>query len=108
MVDIDVVMVSVVYATPSDQWVVNIPLSENMTALEAVKLSRLVYEHPEIELHPLVLGLFGKKIKDDYVLQLGDRIEICRPLISDPREMRRKFIALGKVMGQQDNDTERS
>ena len=42
------------------------------------------------------------------MLQLGDRVEICRPLISDPREMRRQFIALGKVMGQQDNDIKKS
>jgi putative ubiquitin-RnfH superfamily antitoxin RatB of RatAB toxin-antitoxin module len=50
-----------------------------------------------------VLGLFGKKITQDYVLRSGDRIEICRPLINDPRDMRRKFIFLGRVMGQRDN-----
>tara|TARA_Y100000996_G_C22549821_1_gene653294 strand:- start:556 stop:876 length:321 start_codon:yes stop_codon:yes gene_type:complete len=106
MVDVD--MVSVVYATPSNQWIVNVPFSENMTALDAVKLSKLPSKHSEIEYHSLVLGLFGKEITHDYVLQLGDRIEICRPLISDPREMRRQFIALGKVMGQQDNDLKKS
>ena len=105
---VDVVMVSVIYATPNEQWIVSVPLSENMTALDAVRFSKLLSKHPEIENYPLVLGLFGKKINHDYLLRVGDRIEICRPLISDPREMRRKFIALGKVMGQQDDGFEKT
>ena len=103
MVDGGAAMVAVVYAISSRQWIISVPLSENMTALEAVKLSGLVLKHPEIERYPLVLGIFGKKTTHDHVLKSGDRIEICRPLINDPREMRRKFIALGRVMGQRDD-----
>ena len=103
MIDGGAAMVAVVYAIPSQQWIISLPLSENMTALEAVKLSGLILKNPEIERCPLVLGLFGKKITQDYVLRSGDRIEICRPLINDPRDMRRKFIFLGRVMGQRDD-----
>ena len=102
MADHGAAMVAVVYAISSRQQIINLSLSENMTALEAVKLSGLIPKNPEIERYPLVLGLFGKKITHDHLLQSGDRIEICRPLINDPRDMRRKFIASGRVMGQRD------
>ena len=65
---VDVVMVSVIYATPNEQWIVSVPLSEKMTALDAVKFSKLLSKHPEIENYPLVLGLFGKKINRGEIL----------------------------------------
>ncbi len=56
--------------------------------------------YPEIDADGLVLGVFGQRVPDDYALQPGDRVEIGRPLIRDPREMRREAVADGGVVGQ--------
>ena len=104
MVDEELTTVEVVYALPERQWIVSVALTEGMTALDAVYQSRLATEHPEINDHPLVLGLFGVEIEPAYRVKPGDRIEICRPLLQDPREMRRHFIEAGRVMGQRDDE----
>lgn len=96
--------VDVVYALAERQWIVSVPLTEGMTAGEAVSCSGLIAEHPEIEDQPMILGLFGIEIEPGHCLTPGDRVEICRPLIEDPREMRRHFIEAGRVMGQRDDD----
>ena len=48
----------------------------------------------------LVLGIFGAPVPEQRVLQPGDRVEIARPLIRDPREMRWDAVAEGSVVGQ--------
>tara|TARA_Y100000590_G_C15201291_1_gene818822 strand:+ start:236 stop:550 length:315 start_codon:yes stop_codon:yes gene_type:complete len=95
-------IVQVVYALPGRQWIISIPFEKNMTALDAVHLSELMLEHPEIQEQEFSLGLYGKKINLDYLLSVGDRVEICRSLINDPREMRKEQIRVGRVMGQSD------
>ena len=93
-------MIEVVYALSRKQWIVSIPCTDGMTALEAAERSGLMDEHPEIRGRPLVLGLFGTEIEHRHVLGDGDRVEICRPLSLDPREMRRRAVAAGRSMGQ--------
>ena len=93
-------MIEVVYALTREQWVVNIPYEDGMTALDAAERSGLMDDHPEIRDRPLVLGLFGDEIGHRQVLRDGDRVEICRPLSLDPREMRRRAVATGRHMGQ--------
>ena len=90
----------VVYALRGRQWIVSVPFEAGMTAREAAALSGLEQAHPEIGERPLVLGLFGVEIEHHRPLEDGDRIEICRPLKLDPREMRRRAVAAGRVMGQ--------
>lgn len=104
MAERQVATVDVVYALAKRQWIVSVPLKDGMTAGDAVIRSGLVAEHPEIEDQPMILGLFGLEIEPDYRLTAGDRVEICRSLIEDPREMRRHFIEAGRVMGQRDDD----
>ena len=53
---------------------------------------------PEIDLAVNKIGVFGKVVKLDRVLETGDRVEIYRPLIADPKEARKKRAAEGKVM----------
>ena len=95
-------MIEVVYALPHKQWIVSIPFAKGMTALDAAERSGLMESHPEIGTRPLVLGLFGKEIEHHQRLKDGDRVEICRPLVLDPREMRRRAVAAGRHMGQRD------
>ena len=95
-------MIEVVYALPREQWIESVPYAEGITAIEAAERSGLLDDHPEIRGRPLVLGLFGDEIGHRHVLRDGDRVEICRPLSLDPREMRRRAVAAGRHMGQKD------
>ena len=95
-------MIEVVYALPHKQWIVSIPFANGMTARQAAERSGLMESHPEIGTRPLVLGLFGNEIAHERRLKDGDRVEICRPLVLDPREMRRRAVAAGRHMGQRD------
>lgn len=91
--------VEVVYATPDDQRVVTLPFSPGMTARGAVDASGLLEAFPEIETRPLVLGVYGEPVEPDRTLAPGDRVEICRPLLRDPRTLRRELLRQGQVMG---------
>lgn len=91
--------VEVVYALPEKQRVVVLELTEGLTAEDAVRRSGLLDEFPEIGTRPLVLGLFGERIEEGRLLSRGDRVEICRPLVRDPRDLRRELLAQGRVMG---------
>ena len=91
--------VEVVYATPDVQRIVELPSTEGLTAAEAARRSGLLEEFPEITERELVLGLFGERVEPAHVLVAGDRLEICRPLLRDPRTLRRELSARGQVMG---------
>jgi putative ubiquitin-RnfH superfamily antitoxin RatB of RatAB toxin-antitoxin module len=68
------------------------------TVADAVRASGVLDKHPEIDLEKNKLGIFGKLTKADTVLRDKDRIEIYRPLIADPKEVRRKRAEEGKLM----------
>ena len=53
----------------------------------------------EIDRDSLVLGLYGVRVDPEHALESGDRVEICRPLKTDPRDLRRALVAGGRVMG---------
>lgn len=91
--------VSVVYALPDEQVIVTLPFRGGITAAEAVEASRLAERFPEIAERALVLGVYGLRVDPEHVLEPGDRVEICRPLVADPRDMRRDLLAGGRVMG---------
>jgi hypothetical protein len=84
-------VVEVVYALPQRQRVVQVALREGMTAREAVTASGLAGEFPELETGPLLLGVFGRRVDGAQPLHAGDRVEIYRPLKSDPRDTRRRI-----------------
>ena len=82
--------VEVVYALPERQRVVQLPLRDGMTALEAVQAAGLEREFPELAGRDLEIGIYGRRVEATQVLSNGDRVEIYRPLKFDPREARRK------------------
>ena len=90
--------VDVVYALADRQKVVALDLPEGTTVKAAVERSGLLAEFPEIELAKNKLGIWNKLAKADAVLRDKDRVEIYRPLIADPKEVRRQRAAEGKVM----------
>ena len=83
--------VEVIYATAETQTIVRVELESGLTAERAVNLSGLLDSFPEIAEQPLVLGAFGARVAGDHVLESGDRVEICRPLVRDPRSRRREL-----------------
>ncbi|MBM3114370.1 RnfH family protein [Jeongeupia naejangsanensis] len=94
----DQISVEVVYATPDKQKLVTVRLPSGATAEGAITQSGLLNEFAEIDLAHNKIGIFGKAIRLDTVLRDRDRVEIYRPLIADPKEVRRRRVAEGKAM----------
>jgi uncharacterized protein len=92
------ISVDVVYALPQRQELVRLKLSSGTTVNQALEASGLLQRYPEIDLAKNKLGIFGKLTKPDVVLRDRDRVEIYRPLIADPKEVRKKRAGEGKVM----------
>ncbi len=92
------IMVEVAYALPKQQLIIPVNVADGTTAEAAVIASGIIEKFPEIDLATNKLGIFGKLIKSDTVLRHLDRVEIYRPLIADPKEVRRQRAAEGKVM----------
>lgn len=85
----DPIDVEVAYATPQSQQIVALRVPRGTTAEEAIEQSGIRIRFPEIEPKPKI-GIFSRKIPLDQELRDGDRVEIYRPLIADPKEIRRQ------------------
>jgi uncharacterized protein len=94
----DAIQVEVVYALAAKQELVRLSLPEGSTAKQAIEASGLLAKHPELDLAKNKIGIFAKLSKPDTVLRDRDRVEIYRPLIADPKEVRKQRAAEGKVM----------
>lgn len=94
----DKIDIEVVYALADKQTLLKQQVATGTTALDAIQASGILNKHPEIDIATSKLGIFGKLIKPDTVLREKDRVEIYRPLIADPKEVRRKRAEEGKVM----------
>lgn len=94
----DMIDVEVVYALPHEQALLKVRLPQGSTVQDAVRLSGILERFPEIDLAQNKLGIFSKLTKPDAVLRERDRVEIYRPLIADPKEVRKKRAEEGKVM----------
>jgi uncharacterized protein len=90
--------VEVVYALPQRQELVKLTLPVGSTLQQAVEASGLPQRYPDIDLAKLKLGVYGKLSKPDALLRERDRVEIYRPLIADPKEVRKKRAEEGKAM----------
>ena len=98
MANAEMITVEVAYARPDEQLILEIELTAGSTLLQAVEQSGIIARFPEIDLHTMKVGIFGKLKKPDQVLQPGDRVEIYRPLIADPKQVRKERAAAGKRM----------
>ena len=95
---LDLIRIEVVYAMPTRQAVVKLRLPAQSTVLAAIEASGLLQKYPEIDLEKNKLGVFAKLTRVDTLLRDQDRVEIYRPLIADPKEVRKKRAAEGKAM----------
>ena len=93
----ETITVEVAYALPDRQKIIELQVVPGTTAMEAVMKSGIVGLFPEIEPAAAQMGIFGQSLgtrglkgPDEYVMEPMDRVEIYRPLIADPKEVRKR------------------
>ena len=89
----EAITVEVVYALPAEQVLLRVDLPPGATVADALRRSGILALHPEIDLAAQRVGIFGQFATPDQVLAPGDRVEIYRPLIADPKESRHERVA---------------
>ena len=89
----DEMIVEIAYALPEEQVIISIKVPTIFNVQQAIEKSGIQKKFPGIDLSKNKVGIFGKKTTLDQTLNDRDRIEIYRPLILDPKEMRRKRAA---------------
>lgn len=95
--NIKTINVEVAYAEPDRQVILPVNIDEGTTVGGAIVQSGIMMKFPELDVENSKVGIFGKVTAMTTVLQDGDRVEIYRPLIADPKEVRRKRAAEGKA-----------
>lgn len=85
-------LVEVVYALPHQAWRRSVEIEPGATAGEVLELSGLAAATGETNPQ---LGVFGRKVRRDHVMQRGERLELYRPLIADPKQRRRQHARQG-------------
>jgi putative ubiquitin-RnfH superfamily antitoxin RatB of RatAB toxin-antitoxin module len=83
------ITVEVVYAQPDKQLLLTLQVPVGTTLMEAIEASEIRSAFPGMEVDVDRLGVFGQRAAADQELREGDRVEIYRPLIADPKEVRR-------------------
>ncbi len=98
MANADSIAVEVAYARPDEQIIIPLEIEAGATFEQAILRSGVLTRFPEIDMAVNKVGVFGKLGKLDTVLRAGDRVEIYRILIADPKEVRKQRAAEGKKM----------
>ncbi len=99
------VEIEVVYAAVDRQVLLALSVAPGSSLRSAVLGSEIAAQFPELDLAACPLGIFGKVVADADVraVQAGDRIEIYRPLLADPKEVRRLRAAKAAKAKQQNS-----
>ncbi|WP_411382305.1 RnfH family protein [Pseudomonas sp. MPB26] len=99
------VEVEVVYAAEDRQVLLTVAVPVDISLRAAVQASGIAQQFPDLDLADCPLGIFGKVVADPDVraVQAGDRIEIYRPLLADPKEVRRLRAAKAALARQQNS-----
>ncbi|TDF80450.1 RnfH family protein [Pseudomonas sp. H9] len=87
--------VEVVYATAEQQWLLVVEVAPGTTVREAVRVSGIAEQVPGLDIEACPLGIFGKVVSESaqQAVAEGDRIELYRPLLVDPKEIRKQRAA---------------
>ena len=88
--------IEVVFALPERQSLVALRVPANTTVERAIHLSQLQREFPTYDFEQCDTGIFGGACGRQQVLKPGDRVELYRPLIADPKDVRRKRARLAR------------
>ena len=88
---------ALVYDLPEQQLLLRVRLAEGASVEDAIRASGILEAFPDIDLTRNKVGIFSKLVKLDEIVRDRDRVEIYRPLIADPKEVRRRRAEEGKV-----------
>jgi putative ubiquitin-RnfH superfamily antitoxin RatB of RatAB toxin-antitoxin module len=101
----DKVTIEVVYGVPHKQKILTLILAEGSTVEQAILASGVIDLFPEIDLKVNKVGIWNKAVKLSQVLNDLDRIEVYRPLIADPKDVRKRRAEKAKLEGRADKTT---
>ncbi|WP_116812799.1 RnfH family protein [Steroidobacter cummioxidans] len=96
----ELLQIRVVYALPDRQPSVDLQVPPGTSLTEAVNRSGLLQKFPEVAARPLACAIFGRAVPLTYELRDGDRIEILRPLLIDPKQSRREAAERSRAEAQ--------
>lgn len=86
----DQIRVEVAYALPDKQKIIALTVEQGSTALHTAEQSGIASQFDNIDLETAKMGVFGKAVKPaSYIMREGDRVEIYRPLLVDPKQARK-------------------
>ncbi len=91
-------IVEVAYALTDKQSLISLEVEEGSTLKEAIEASGILEQYKQIDLSKDRVGIFSKFATLDTVLREKDRVEIYRPLVADPKKVRKERAAQGKAM----------
>lgn len=94
------ITIEVVYALPERQSLLTINVPEDCTVQQAILRSGILDMYPDIELASQKVGIWSRAVKMTDQVKAGDRIELYRPLIADPKELRRRRAEKAKQEGR--------
>ncbi|OEY70687.1 RnfH family protein [Rheinheimera salexigens] len=98
-------MVEVAYALPTQQSLLTLSVAADATVEQIIHSSGILQQYPEIDLSQLKVGVWSRTVKLTDTVKEGDRIEIYRPLIADPKDLRRRRAERAKEEGRADKVT---
>jgi len=85
--------VEVVYALPERQTLLAVQVAQGATVADALAASGIFAMHPEASGADVPVGIFGRVVSRDHRVEEGDRIELYRPLVADPKASRNARVA---------------
>ncbi|PCK08746.1 MAG: RnfH family protein [Alteromonadaceae bacterium] len=107
MTDMEPITVEIAYALPDRQKIIEVLVEPGTTAYVAVCKSKITDFFPGLDIETAKFGIFGQalgnkgtKAPKEHVLHAGDRVEIYRPLIADPKAARKKRAEKAQAQAQ--------
>lgn len=101
----DRITVEVAYALPDRQALLTLSVSSAASVEQIIQQSGILQQFPQIDLRAQKVGVWSRPVKLDDNVREGDRIEIYRPLIADPKDLRRRRAEKAKEEGRADKTT---
>lgn len=91
--------IELAFGTAARQELLSLRVADGTTVLDAIERSEIAQHFPEHDVDQLAAGIWGRPVDRQHRLKNGDRLELYRPLVMDPREARRAVATAGKAVG---------
>lgn len=99
------IMVEVAYALPDKQSLLVLSVDAGSTVQQVIETSGILQQYPAIDLQTQKVGVWSRTVKLTDAVKDGDRVEIYRPLLADPKDLRRRRAEKAKEEGRADSTT---